>query len=113
MRLSSRAFLGVPPNESPHVDLASLGADADELIALTGGPSGPLDAAIVTRQGSLAASRCEILARVFGNRLYIELQRHGTAGERTAEPILIDLAYARRIPLVATNEPFFATADDY
>ena len=24
------------------------------------------------------------------------------------EPVLIDLAYAKGIPLVATNEPFFA-----
>ncbi len=29
------------------------------------------------------------------------------------KPPLIDLAYARGIPLVATNEPFFATRDDY
>ena len=33
--------------------------------------------------------------------------------ERLAEPALIDLAYARGIPLVATNEPFFATREDY
>ena len=29
------------------------------------------------------------------------------------ETALIELAYASNIPLVATNEPFFATADDY
>ena len=33
--------------------------------------------------------------------------------ERRAEPALIDLAYAQGLPLVATNEPYFATADDY
>ena len=57
-----------------------------------------------------ALARCEELQRLFGDRLYIELQRHGTPAERTAEPALIELAYARGIPLVATNEPFFATA---
>ena len=30
-----------------------------------------------------------------------------------AEPGLIDLAYAKSVPLVATNEPYFATAQDY
>ncbi len=30
-----------------------------------------------------------------------------------AEPALIDLAYARGLPLVATNEPFFAAREDY
>ncbi len=62
---------------------------------------------------ALALARCEDLQRLFGDRLYIELQRHGMPAERTAEPGLIDLAYARGIPLVATNEPFFATREDY
>ena len=41
------------------------------------------------------------------------MQRHGTPGERATEPALIDLAYASGIPLVATNEPFFAKREDY
>ena len=35
------------------------------------------------------------------------------AAERAAEPALVELAYARGIPLVATNEPLFATPRDY
>src|SRR5580698_4044859 len=58
MRLNSRAFLETPPNEPPQIKLAWLEAEAQGLIALTGGPSGPLDAAIVAGQGSLAAARC-------------------------------------------------------
>ena len=50
---------------------------------------------------------------MFGDRLYVELQRHGTAAERAVEPALIELAYAGGIPLVAANEPFFARRDDY
>jgi DNA polymerase-3 subunit alpha len=50
---------------------------------------------------------------LFGDRLYIELQRHGAEKERRAEAGLIDLAYAKGLPLVATNEPYFAAADDY
>jgi len=113
MRLNSRAFLETPPNEPPHIKLSWLEAEADALIALSGGPSGPLDAAIVAGQGSLAATRCAGLLRLFGDRLYVELQRHGTAGERLAEGTLVELAYTQGIPLVASNEPFFATRDDY
>ena len=105
MRLNSRAFLETPPNEPPHVKLAWLEGETDGLIALTGGPGGPLDAAIVAGQGALAASRCEALQRLFGDRLYVELQRHGTEAERIAEAALVELAYAQGIPLVATNEP--------
>jgi DNA polymerase-3 subunit alpha len=113
MRLNSRAFLETASNEPPHVRLAWLEGETEGLLALTGGPGGPLDAAIVAGQGHLAELRCEALARLFGDRLYIELQRHGASAERNAEPALIALAYARGIPLVATNEPLFARQEDY
>ncbi len=113
MRLNSRAFLETPPNEQPHLKLAWLEGETEGLIALTGGPGGPLDVAIVAGQGNLAGGRCEALARLFDDRLYIELQRHGTGAERTAETALIELAYARGIPLLASNEPFFARRGDY
>src|SRR5580704_12556373 len=58
MRLNSRAFLETPPNEPPHIKLAWLKSEAQGLIALSGGPSGPLDAAIAAGQGNLAAARC-------------------------------------------------------
>ena len=113
MRLNSHAFLETLPTEHPHIKVSWLEGAADDLIALTGGPGGALDAAIVAGQGSLAAARCEALQHIFGDRLYIELQRHGLDSERMAEATLLELAYARGIPLVATNEPYFATREDY
>jgi len=113
MRLSSRAYLETAPHERPHIKLGWLDGETDGLIALTGGPNGPLDVAIAGGQNALALARCEELQRRFGDRLYIELQRHGTASERTVEPVLIELGYGRGIALVATNEPFFATREDY
>ncbi len=113
MRLCSRAFLESPPNEKPHLKLAWLGADSQGLIALTGGPGGPIDAAFAAGQADLAAARCAALSNVYGDRLYVELQRHGTAAERAVEPSLLGLAYANGIPLVATNEPYFAKREDY
>ena len=50
---------------------------------------------------------------VFGDRLYVELQRHGLAQERAVEPQLLKLAYDLDLPLVATNESYFATRDDF
>ena len=114
MQLNSRAFLETPSNEKPHLKLSWIEeASTDGLIALTGGPDGPLDVAIVAGQAELAAARCETLQRLFGDRLYVELQRHGTTAERLAEPALVELAYTRDIPLVATNEPYFARREDY
>ena len=113
MRLNSRAFLETPPHEPPHLKLEWLKGETEGIIALTGGPGGPLDSAIVAGQSHLAGTRLEALGALFGDRLYVELQRHGRAGERMTEPVLIELAYAKSLPLVATNEPFFATAADY
>jgi DNA polymerase-3 subunit alpha len=113
MRLSSRAFLETPSTEAPHVKLAWLDKATTGLIALTGGPSGALDGAIVAGQSHLAGARCDALVGYFGAQLYIELQRHGTPEQRTSEPQLVELAYTKSVPLVATNEPFFARADDY
>ncbi len=113
LRLNSRTYLGHPGTELPHVRLEWLDGHTDGLIALTGGPDGPLDRALVSGQPQLVEPRADALLRLFGGRLYVELQRHGTAEERIAEPALIDLAYAKGIALVATNEPYFATADDY
>jgi len=113
MRLCSRAYLETAAQERPHIKISWLDETTDGLIALSGGPDGSLDTVLVAGQHPVALSRCQELQRLFGDRLYIELQRHGMAGERFAEPQLIDLAYSRGLPLVATNEPFFATRDDY
>jgi DNA polymerase III subunit alpha len=113
MRLNSRAFLETPIHQAPHIKFEWLQGEAEDLIALTGGPEGPISLAINADHAALAATRCDRLASLFGDRLYIELQRHGIEKERRAEAALIDLAYAKGYPVVATNEPYFATADDY
>jgi len=53
------------------------------------------------------------LASIYPQRLYVELQRHGLPHEIEAEKALIDWAYAKDLPLVATNEPYFIDPDIY
>src|ERR1041385_6700874 len=113
MRLTSQAFLETPSDQAPHVTLAALEAAAEGLIALTGGPGGPLDLALAAGQADLAAARCARLVSLFGERLYVELQRHGRPEEKQVEPGLLELAYANGIALVATNEPFYARREDF
>jgi DNA polymerase-3 subunit alpha len=113
MKLNSRAFQETPVHQTPHIKFDWLEGEAEDVIALTGGPDGPIALALGADHGALAASRCDRLASLFGDRLYVELQRHGIDKERRVEAALIDLAYAKGFPLVATNEPYFATADDY
>ncbi|MFA6207652.1 MAG: DNA polymerase III subunit alpha, partial [Methylocystis sp.] len=113
MRLASRAFLDVEQGDEPHLTLDALAADAEELIALTGGPDGALDRALAQGRPEQAGARLATLERLYGDRLYIELQRHNLRSERDVEPQLLDLAYRRGLPLVATNEPYFAQPSDF
>ena len=56
MRLNSRAFLETPIHQSPHIKFDWLNDDAEDLIALTGGPDGPISLAL--RCGSGGARGC-------------------------------------------------------
>jgi len=113
MKLSSRAFFDPAQDEPPHIELQRLETLAEGLIALTGGPDGPIDGALRQGQTRLAGARLDRLAHIFGDRLYVEVQRHGLKAETETEPALLDLAYAAGVPIVATNEVYFAAPDDY
>ena len=113
MRLATAAFLDTAPSDTPHVPLALLEGARDGLIVLTGGPSGPIDKALAAGHARVADARLDALARLCEGSLYVELQRHGLESERAVEPGLIARADARGLPLVATNEPFFAAASDH
>jgi DNA polymerase III subunit alpha len=83
------------------------------LICLSGGPEGGIDMAFANGQDANATRRLDRLVDLFGDRFYIELQRHGRPMETTVEPRLVDYAYRKGVPLVATNEPFFRTEKEY
>ena len=101
--LVSRAHLDRPITEVPHVDFAALEGRTDGLIALTAGGEGALARLFAEDQPDGARRYADRLAALFPDRLYVELCRRGQPGEEAAEPHLLDLAYARGWPLVATN----------
>ncbi len=103
----------------PHVTVDELCARAEGLICLTGGAMGPLGLLIAQGQMPKAEGLADRLVASFGDRLYVELQRHpGENGqlmvaEAASEGGLIDLAYARDLPLVATNDVYFPKTTMY
>ncbi len=110
--LVSLAYLGHGEDQRTHVTLEWVERHAGGMIALTGGPLGPLGLAIEAGRTPLARERLERLKAIFGDRLYVELQRHVGRYERT-EADTVDLAYELELPLVATNEAFFFCAEDF
>ena len=111
LRLTSKAYLESDPADGPQLALADVVARSDGLIALTGGSAGAVGRLLGDGQAEAAARALADLRDGFGDRLYVELQRHGLAVEQLIEPALVELAYSHAVPLVATNEPFFADAD--
>ena len=107
MQLSSSAFLDVAATDLPHIPISKLEGASEGIIALTGGPDGALNRLICMGRLAEAENWLDHLASIFPGNLYVELQRHGWAREIEAEPILVEWAYAKGLPLVATNEPYF------
>ena len=83
MRIASRAYLNSEPGDGPHVSLDRLAEGAGGLIALSGGPSGPLDRALLGGTPELAAVRLERLVRLFRAKV---LYRAAAAWARRGTP---------------------------
>ncbi len=111
MALSSEAYLvGEAEPSVPWTRVVERGAG---LILLSGGPDGPVDPLFVAGKLDEARAALHAMSDAFGDRFYIELQRHGLPIEARAEPHLVAFAYDRGIPLVATNDVYFTDPSMY
>ncbi|MEO4041106.1 DNA polymerase III subunit alpha [Hoeflea sp. CAU 1731] len=110
--LVSRAYLDGESNDTAHIMLEWLQEGIEGLICLTGASGGPIDAALTAGDAALAQSRLDTLAALFGDRLYIEIQRP-TDYSRQHENAMLDMAYRNKLPIVATNEAFFPGPDEF
>ncbi len=113
LKLVSKAFLETHSGETPQISWQDVEQRSAGLIALTSGPAGTVGRHLVDGQRIKAEEALTKLAAIFPGRLYVELSRHGLRNEERIETPLIEMAYAYDIPLVATNECFFADEGMY
>ena len=106
--LSTKGFLDSDPAD-PCITIETLCAHAAGLTLLTGGTRGPLARLLGDGQQAEARRLLATLAEAFSGRVAVEIQRHGLPLEKAVEPGMIGLADEFKLPLVATNECFFAT----
>lgn len=109
-RLVSRAHLDRPAELDPHVTLADMEGYSDGLICLTAAGDGALARLLAEGRKDAADAYAARLETLFPSRLYVEIARRNNPVEDASEDALIDLAYARDLPLVATNPAHFAEA---
>ncbi|MCU9838771.1 DNA polymerase III subunit alpha [Ruegeria sp. WL0004] len=117
MKLNSCLYID-KGGQLPQVTLDELAAHSEGLICLSGGPDGPVGRLLQQGQRPAAETLVDQLAGMFPDRLYIELQRHPGEGgapeaERLTERGHVEMAYAKGLPLVATNDVYFPSSDMY
>ena len=86
---------------------------ADHLIAITGGPHGALARHFQHELPDLAKSTLLHYKKIFGDRLYVELQRSGREAEEHLIHQLVNLAIETEVPVVATHPVQFLRPEDY
>ncbi|MEM6895977.1 MAG: DNA polymerase III subunit alpha [Pseudomonadota bacterium] len=117
MRLNTCLYVD-KGGQLPQVTMAELAANAQDVIGLTGGPDGPVGRLLQAGQRPKAEALMDDLQAIYPDRLYVELQRHpGENGQPEAERLtergFVEMAYARDLPLVATNDVYFPKPDMY
>ncbi len=111
LKIVSQSYL--QHNNNIHISYNMLSGNSDGLLLLTGGASGPIGRLLTKSRPEKARGMLEKLTSLFPGRTYVEIQRHGLSEEDRTEKPLIELAYTMGLPIVATNEAFFATPDMY
>jgi DNA polymerase III subunit alpha len=116
LKLNSCLYLD-PTRAEPHVTMEELAAHSEGLIALSGGPDGPVGRLLQQGNRGRAEALMARFAAIWPGRLYVELQRHPGEGgalpeaEARTERGHVEMAYAMDLPLVATNDVFFPKAE--
>lgn len=95
------------------IDIESLLKYSDDLIILSGGNLGFFGQLILDNKAEYAHEILQKIHQTFGDRLYMELQRHQLAIEEYTEPLFLNWAYEHNIGLVATNDTLFLNAEQY
>ena len=111
MKLNSCLYID-NHDQLPQVTVDELSQYGADIICLTGGSTGPVGQLLQAGQKPAAQALMDRLAGIFGDRLYVELQRHPVDGglpeaERLTERPFVEMAYAMGLPLVATNDVYF------
>jgi DNA polymerase III subunit alpha len=111
--LLSRAWLKNPQRGKALIARDWLQAGTDGLIALSGGPSGELAAALLSDHGDGAERLAASWAALFPGRFYLEIQRAGLPNTEALVSRSVALAARLGLPVVATHPVQFLDPADF
>ncbi len=111
--LISDAYMGGDEDIRAVISKDHLKEFSSGLICLSGGSAGEVAHHILHGQEDKAEEILLYFKSLFGDRYYVEIQRHGWEQEDQCEDALIELAYKHDVPLVASNDCYFTDRDGH
>jgi len=113
-RLVTRAYLEGQGRHGPTLQRSWLDAGTTAgLIALSGAREGDIGRALLAGREAEAAQALDAWLALFGDRYYLELQRTARPGDEDCIAGSLELAVAKGVPVVATNDVRFLSRDDF
>ncbi|MFK4132102.1 DNA polymerase III subunit alpha [Pseudomonas luteola] len=115
MSLISRSFDECSRNsmDVPVIPIEWLKDYSENLIALTGARNGILGKTLLSGNEPAADEHLNSLKEIFGNRLYLELQRTGHPDDNLNVRRSVRLSIRHKVPVVATNGVRFIEKGDF
>ncbi|MGS2716772.1 DNA polymerase III subunit alpha [Eionea flava] len=111
--LISRAFQEGQYHGDPYVLREWISECNEGVIALSGGRHGDVGTALLSDHNDEARDYLASWLQDFPSRFYIELQRTGRENEENYLHAAVALASEQQVPVVATNDVRFLTANDF
>lgn len=113
IQLISRAYLENQLEGKPVLQKSWFANCSDGLIALSGAREGDITSCLMKNNKPLATEILQSWLRLFPNRFYLQLQRLGRPLEEEYIGSAVELANKYSVPVVATNEVCFISAEDF
>ncbi len=111
VELSSKSYLENDDLSIPHLNIEEILNNIDGVALLSGTIQGLFGKLFEKGRLEDIEKLYKKLSLKFGDRFYIEIQRHGDQNEIAFEKFNLDQSLKLQIPIIATNEVFYLTSD--
>lgn len=96
----------------PRIDYEVLEKYNQDVIALTGGSMGEVPWTFVNKGADEALEKIRHLQKIYGDRLYLEMNRTGVKIWDEINPFLMEASKITGVPLVAANDVHYLAQED-
>ena len=111
IELSSKSYLENEILSEPHLKIDDLMVNNDGLVLLSGTVHGLFGKLFVKGRLEEISKIYTKLQKIYDDKFYIEIQRHGDSNEISFEKYNLKQSHNVQIPIIATNEVFYLNKD--